>query len=154
VLFVILVIFVVFREIVPSLAVIGAATFDVLAALAAMAVLGIPLSLASIPALLMLVGYSVDTDIMLTTKVLKRRDADPRTRAQDSLLTGLTMTGTTLVAVAFMTVLSFYAQIFVVFDLAVVLFFGLIGDLISTWFMNAPVLLWYAEKKAKRRPVK
>ncbi len=142
-----IVIFLFFRQIVPSIAVMLAAFFDVLAALAGMALFNIPLSLASIPALLLLIGYSIDTDIMLTTKILKRRDADLFERANDSLLTGLTMTGTTLIAVTLMAVLSFMGSLFVIYEIAAVILFGLIGDLISTWFMNAPILLWFAQKK-------
>ena len=38
-----------------------------------MSLLGIPLSLASVGALLMLIGYSVDTDILLTTQGSKKK---------------------------------------------------------------------------------
>lgn len=146
---VIVVIFLFFREVVPSIAIILAAGFDILAAGSAMAVFGIPLSLASIPTLLMLVGYSIDTDILLTTRVLKRRDDTPRERTRDSMKTGLTMTITTISTVIVLLVFSYFSQIQVTFDIAFVLLFGLIGDIVSTWFMNAPILLWYAERKQR-----
>ena len=38
----------------------------------------------------------------------------------------------------------------IIFNISSVLLFGLIGDLISTWFMNAPLLMWYMERKSKR----
>ena len=145
-----IVIFIFFREFVPSVAIIMAAIIDILAALGGMSLFGIPLSLSTIPALLMLVGYSIDTDILLTTRLLKKRGETPAIRALDSMKTGLTMTSTTLVAVLVMLVLSYYAQITIIFEISAVLFFGLIGDVISTWFMNAPILLWYAERKKKR----
>ena len=148
---VMLVIFIFFREIIPSFAVIAAAVFDVAGALALMALFGIQLSLYSIPALLMLVGYSVDTDIMLTTRLLKRKDGSPSERTYTSMKTGLTMTLTTIAAVSVMLVLSYVNQISVIFEIAAVLLFGLIADLISTWFMNAPVLLWYVERIKKKR---
>lgn len=146
---IVIIIFLFFREIVPSLAVIEAALFDIGTALALMAVFQIPLSLSTIPALLMLVGYSIDTDILLTTRILKRRDKTPSERAAESMITGLTMTGTTIAAVTVMLVFSYFTQIVVMFEISVVLLFGLIGDLISTWFLNAPILLWYVEKKKK-----
>ncbi len=144
---VIIVIFIFFREIIPSLAVIGAAVFDIAGALALMAIFGIPLSLASIPALLMLIGYSVDTDIMLTTRLLKRKEGTARERTVESMKTGLTMTFTTIAALTSMIILAYLGQIFIIFQIAAVLLFGLFADLISTWFMNAPVLLWYVESK-------
>jgi len=148
---IIIVIFLFFREIVPSIAIVAAAVFDIAGSLALMAVFQIPISLATIPALLMLIGYSVDTDVMLTTRVLKRREKTPVERANDSMITGLTMTMTTLAALTAMLVLSYFVQIQVVFEISAVLFFGLLADLISTWFMNGPVLISYAEKKEAKR---
>ncbi len=147
---VVIVIFIFFRKVVPSLAVIASAFLDVVGALGLMAVFGIPLTLSSIPALLMLVGYSVDTDVMLTTKILRRREQSPAARAYDALITGLTMNATTIAALLVMLSLSFLGQMQVVFEIAAVLLFGLIIDLSSTWFMNAPVLLWYIERQGRK----
>lgn len=144
---VVLVVFLFFREFIPSLAVISAAVFDIAAALALMAVFGLPLSLATISALLMLVGYSVDTDIMLTTRLLKRKEHTPRERTVDAMKTGLTMTFTTLAAVSVMFALSYLTQMVVIFEISGVMLFGLLADVVSTWLMNAPVLLWYVERK-------
>jgi len=142
-----IVIFIFFREIVPTIAIIAAASFDILGGIGLMSFFGIPLSLVSIPALLMLVGYSVDTDILLTTRVLKRKGKTPADRAGESMKTGLTMTSTTFVALLSMLIISYFTQISVIFEITAVLLFGLAADTISTWFMNAPLLLWYAEKK-------
>ena len=147
---IIIVIFAFFREFIPSLAVIAAALFDMLGALAGMSLFGVPLSIAAIPALLMLIGYSVDTDIMLTTRLLKRREGSPVERTIDSMKTGLTMTLTTLAAITVMMGLAYFNQLIIVFEISAVIFFGLIADLVSTWLMNAPVLLWFAERKAKK----
>ncbi len=144
---ILLVVFVFFRKIVPSLAIILSAAFDILAGLAGMSLLGIPLSLASIPALLMLVGYSIDTDIMLTHRLLNRRGGKASERATESMKTGLTMTGTTLAALVGMVILSNLYGIEVIYHISSVLFIGLIGDLIATWFMNAPILLIYLGEK-------
>jgi len=149
---IVLVIFIFFREIIPSMAVIAAAVFDGAFALALMAVFDINLSISTIPALLMLVGYSVDTDIMLTTRLLMRKEGTAADRTVGAMKTGLTMTFTTLAALTAMLVLSYLTQIVVIFEIAAVILFGLLGDLISTWFMNAPVLLWYVQKKKERFP--
>ncbi len=147
---IIAVIFLFFRKIIPSLAVIAAAVFDVSGALALMTVFGIPLSLSSIPALLMLVGYSVDTDIMLTTRILHRKEKTPASRAADAMATGLTMTGTTIAALLSMLVIAYLTQIFVIFEIAAVILFGLLADIVSTWLMNAEILLWYAQRKEQK----
>ena len=61
-----LVIFVLFKSFIPSIAVIFAAFADIVMPLALIDFLGMRLSAAGIAAFLMLVGYSVDTDILLT----------------------------------------------------------------------------------------
>ncbi|MDP6670679.1 MAG: hypothetical protein QGI60_02585 [archaeon] len=144
-----IVIFIFFRQIVPSAAVIASSALDIIGALGLMALFQIPLTLSSIPALLMLIGYSVDADVMLTTKLLKRMEQSKDQRVYDSLITGLTMNFTTIAALSAMLILSFTSQMLVVFEISAVLLFGLLIDLSSTWFMNAPVLLWYIERRER-----
>lgn len=144
---VIIVVFFFFREFVPSVAIILCGILDVLFAMASMAVLSIPLSLSSIPALLMLLGYSIDTDILLTTRLVNRKEGTARERAQGAMGTGLTMTGTTLAALIVMMIPSYFYQITVIFEITAVLFFGLLADVCFTWLMNAPIILSYVESK-------
>ncbi|MDO8538664.1 MAG: protein translocase subunit SecF, partial [archaeon] len=144
---IIIVVFVFFRELVPSLAIIAAAIFDILCALGLMAWFGVNLSLATIPAVLSLVGYSIGTDILLTTRLLKRKEKTSSERTMDAFKTGITMTITTLVAVIVLLGFAYFYQMLIVFEISIVLLFGLIGDVISTWMMNAPILLMYLEKK-------
>lgn len=148
-----IVVFLFFREFIPTIAIVEAAIFDVLAALAFMAILNVPLSLATIPGLLMLIGYSIDTDILLTTRVLRKKEGTDRERAMDSLFTGMTMTITGLVGVTVMMLLSFTTGITLIYELGVVLVGGMLGDIIATWFTNGPILLWYAERKKKAKGV-
>ena len=67
-----LVVFIYFRTLVPSLAVILAAFSDIVVTLAIFNLTGEKLSTAGVAAFLMLIGYSVDTDILLNTRVLKK----------------------------------------------------------------------------------
>lgn len=140
-------IFIAFRKLIPTLAIIISLIFDILAGLTGMALLGIPLSIITIPTLLMLIGYSVDTDIMLTARLLKNKTGTNGERATTSMKTGLTMTITTLAALSSMVLFSYFFQIDVIFNIAIILLFGLLGDIVATWFMNAPILLWFLEAK-------
>ncbi len=142
------VIFFAFRDPIPSLAVILAGTCDALIALGGMSVFGILLEPASLVALLMLIGYSVDSDILLTTRVLRRRTGTVDDRINNAMKTGLTMTGTTIVVmVVIIFVSTTLFQIEILANIASVLLIGLIGDLTTTWFMNAGILKWYIEEK-------
>jgi preprotein translocase subunit SecF len=142
-------VFICFRKPIPCLAVILSGILDVLGGVLGMAIVGVPLSLVTIPALLMLVGYSIDTDVMLTAKLLKQQGGSVKEKTKSALKTGLTMTITTLAAVIVMLIISYIWSIPVLFDMSVVLTFGLIVDIISTWLMNAPILLWYVESIKK-----
>lgn len=139
------VVFLIFKKIIPSVAVVQAAFFDVVVTLAITNLLGIKVSTAGIAAFLMLIGYSVDTDILLTTKVLKRRESPLNQRLRASFRTGITMTLTSITAVfiAYLVVIStVLKQVFLILTL------GLIIDLFSTWLTNISLIKWYCEKKA------
>ena len=66
-----IVVFITFRKLIPSLAVIFSAILDLVGTLAIISLLDFKLSTAGIAAFLMVVGYSIDTDILLTTRLLK-----------------------------------------------------------------------------------
>lgn len=143
-----LVIFFAFRDFIPSIAVMLAATFDAIIALGGMSIFGISLEPASLVAILMLIGYSVDTDVLLTARVLKKKTVGVNERIDSAMKTGLTMTGITI-AVMLVTVIisSSIIQISILFSIASVLLMGSTADLITTWFMNAGILKWYLEEK-------
>ncbi len=138
-----IVVYVVFRIPIPSLAVVLSAIFDIVEALGLMTLFGVRLSLATVAALLMLIGYSVDTDILLTSRLLKRKEVLEE-RLLGAMKTGLTMSATTLCA---LSALYIFSTSDVLDDMALVLIFGLAGDLLNTWLFNAGMLRGYLSKK-------
>lgn len=140
-------VFIIFRNLVPSLAVIFAALSDIIIALGGMSLFGIPLSLASVGALLLLIGYSVDTDILLTTRVLKRREGTITERALGAMKTGLTMGAAAIGAMAalFIVTVFFIPSAGTLANIAAVLIIGLVADILATWLMNLGILRWYME---------
>jgi preprotein translocase subunit SecF len=138
-----IVVFILFRKLVPSFAVIFAAVSDILVTLGLMQLFSIPLGLTSLAGLLMLIGYSVDTDILLTTRFLK--GSEPiKERFSGALKTGLTMS---LTSIGALTILWFSGISPVISNIALVLVIGLSVDIINTWLMNAGLLRWYVERK-------
>ena len=131
---------------IPSIAVIFSAFADIFMTLSVVNLLGIRLSSAGIVAFLMLIGYSVDTDIMLTTRVLKRRhEGELNKRILESLKTGLTMTLTSISAilVALIITRTFSETLQQIFTILII---GLIFDIINTWVTNTSIIKWYIEK--------
>ena len=138
-----IVVFIVFKNFVPSVAVVISALSDIVITAALMDVVGITLTLGTTAALLMLIGYSVDSDILLTTRVLKRKGKFVE-KMQGAFRTGFTMTSTTISAVALMFIVSWIGQIDVIRDISAVLLIGLFVDLMNTWMLNAGILTAYA----------
>ncbi|MFB6218926.1 MAG: protein translocase subunit SecF, partial [Halobacteriaceae archaeon] len=83
--------FVLFRTFVPSIAIVASAASDIVIPLALMNVFNIKLSLGTVAALLMLIGYSVDSDILLNDYVL-RRSGGFYESVHTAMRTGVTMT--------------------------------------------------------------
>ena len=146
-LFMSITVFIIFRNLVPSIAVILAALCDIIIAIGGMSLFGIPLSLASVGALLMLIGYSVDTDILLTTRVLKRREGTVIERAKDAMGTGFTMAAAAIgsMVALYLVVLFLMPNAEVLDQIAAVLIIGLVADVLATWLMNLGILRWYLE---------
>lgn len=145
-----LVIFISFRDLIPSLAVIFAASADILFAVAAMSVLRIPLTPGSLSALLMLIGYSVDTDIVLSSRVLKQKKGSIKDRIWSSTKTGVTMSAG---GIAGFTILYAVSMLLVgpstLSVLSSVMVIGLLADMPFTWFGNAIILKKYVEGEIK-----
>ena len=155
-LFMAITVFIVFREPVPSVAIILAALCDILIALGGMSILKIPLSIASVGALLMLIGYSVDTDILLTTRLLKRREGTVEQRAKNAMYTGLTMSFAAIAAMAILYIVTIIImpEATTLSNISAVLVIGLIGDILSTWLMNLGILKTYIDWRQSKKQEK
>ncbi|MCK9568355.1 hypothetical protein M0R72_05395 [Candidatus Pacearchaeota archaeon] len=145
-----IVVFIQFKSIVPSLAVIFSAFADILMSLVLLDILEIRISSAGIVALVMLIGYSVDTDILLTNKVLNRTGDSLNKRIFSSFGTGITMTLTSFFAVIIADLIvgqfsSILHQIFLIMAI------GLSFDIINTWLTNVSIIKWYALSKQKKK---
>ena len=155
-LFMAITVFVVFREPVPSVAIILAALCDILIALGGMSIFKIPLSIASVGALLMLIGYSVDTDILLTTRLLKRREGTVEERAKNAMYTGLTMSFAAIAAMGILYIVTILVmpEATTLSNISAVLVIGLIGDILSTWLMNLGILKTYIDWRQSKKQEK
>lgn len=142
-----LVVFIYFRTFVPSIAVILAAFSDMVVALAAINLLDIKIGTAGIAAFLMLIGYSVDTDILLTVRVLKRKEGSVMDRIISSMKTGMTMTITAIISTIVALAVT---QSEVISQIMLILLIGLIADIFNTWIQNVGLLRLYVERKAKK----
>jgi len=141
-----IVIFYAFKNFTPSVAVVFAAAGDIIIAAAGMTVLGVPLTLGSLAALLMLIGYSVDTDIVLSTRVLRMNRGSVQSRMWSSAKTGITMSSG---GIAGFTLLYIVSTSIVgpseLSNIAAVMVIGLVADIPLTWLGNTAILKKYVE---------
>jgi len=135
-------VFLMFRTFVPSIAVVLSAFSDIMIPVALMNLFGIQLSLGTVAALLMLIGYSVDSDILLNNHVLRRRGGFYESTYR-AMRTGVTMTLTSITAMVVMTAVATLFGIPLLPDIGLILVFGLTADLMNTYLMNVSLLRYY-----------
>ncbi|WNY25940.1 protein translocase subunit SecF [Methanolapillus millepedarum] len=145
-----IVIVLMFRKLIPAGTVILAAVSDIIVPIAFMDIFGIELTLGTVAALLMLIGYSVDSDILLTNKVLKR-SGNMNDKISSAMRTGLLMTSTTAAAFLVMYLVSTYLHYIVpsvppiplLSQISLIVLVGLVIDIFNTWFLNVGILRHY-----------
>ncbi len=135
-------VFLMFRTFIPSVAVVASAFSDLVIPLALMRLFGIQLSLGTVAALLMLIGYSVDSDLLLNNHVIRRR-GDFYTATFRAMRTGVTMTITSIAAMVVMAVVASVLGIPLLPEIGIVLVFGLTADLMNTYMLNVSLLRYY-----------
>lgn len=139
-----IVVAVTFRTFIPSLAVILAAVTDIITTLAVISLLNLQISAGGITAFLLIIGYSIDTDVLLTTKLIKRKIGTMYERFAQSVKTGLTMTVTSIAAVF---VGYLFSAASVLKEIFLIIFIALIIDIITTYIGNGSILIWYIRNK-------
>ncbi len=139
-----LIVFISFRTFIPSIAVISAATIDLVVTLTIASILGMKLSAPGITAFLLIIGYSIDTDVLLTTRMIKRSDSTLLKRMMSGIKTGLTMSFATIIA---MTVALIFTVNPVLQEIFSIILIAIIIDIIATYLGNGPMLIWYAKKR-------
>ena len=136
-----------FRTLIPSIAVIIAGFSDIVVSIAVINIMGMKIGTAGIAAFLMLIGYSVDTDILLTIRVLKRKEGTVMDRIHGSIRTGMTMTYAAMVSVV---VALLVTNSEVIKQIMIILLVGLFADILNTWIQNVGLLRLYIERKQKK----
>ena len=134
--------FALFRTFVPSVAIVVSAFSDIVIPLAFMNLANIDLTLGTVAALLMLIGYSVDSDILLNNHVL-RRSGGFYESVHRATRTGITMTVTAMTAMAVMAITAWFFGIGLLTNIGLILFVGLAADLMNTYLLNFSLLRWY-----------
>ncbi len=135
-----------FRNPIVAVTIILDGLLNVFEALAFMTKLGIKLAPHTIAALLMLMGWSVDGEVLFDTTIFREEEGDPRKRALKAMRTDMVMS-----ACIFATLLALYfvSSAQMVKEIAMVLILGTVADIVNTWFQSLGMSLWYLESKGE-----
>lgn len=126
------------------LSVIG---LDFLGILGGMTILGIPLSLSSMAGILLIFGYAVNTNILLSTNVLRRKSGDARVRASRAMNTGIKMSTTSATA---LLILNLFTTAPELQQISAVIVIGILVDMVNTWLFNSGILLRHKAQKGEK----
>ena len=137
-------IFFVYKNPLPSFSMVFAVAGDILAALAITSLFGVEIGFAGFVSLLMFIAYAVDTNIVLTSSVLKIKKEEFKQEYKNALKTGLTMTSSVILTMAVVLILSTSKLLT---NIASVLLVGFAADIIFTWIFNAGLLQYYIERR-------
>lgn len=120
---------------------------DFLGIIGGMAILGIPLGLASMAGILLLFGYAVNTNILLSTNVLKRKGGTARERAGRAMSTGIKMSSTSAGA---MIILNLATSAPALEQISAVIAIGILVDMLNTWLLNSGLILRHQTGKEEK----
>ncbi|MEM2121095.1 MAG: hypothetical protein QXU20_00340 [Candidatus Woesearchaeota archaeon] len=137
-----------FRNLAPSSYIVFCAFLDITETLSIVSLLNMKLSSAGIAAFLMLIGYSVDTDILLTSRTLKSKFEEVDEKILDAMKTGIIMTLTTIGA---LLVGYFLSTATVIKEIMIILMIGLSLDVFNTWVGNTSFLKLYIARREKQK---
>ena len=143
-----LVIYFYFRNWLSAASIVLSTVSDVIGVIALMNILGIKLGIASIGAILMLIGYSSDSDVLLATKIIREKDQPLKVRMKQALKTELTMD---FAAIAVFSTMAFVSNNSIIKEIGIVLLFGIFFDFFNTWIQNASVQRWFVYERGKKQ---
>jgi len=137
-----------FKNIIPAISIVVSTVSDLIGVIAVFNLFSIKIGVITIGALLMIMGYSTDSDILLSTNILKKKEGSQKERMLSAFKTELTMNSTALITFIIMFLLS---SVDAIKQISLVLIVGMFFDIINTWLMNASLQRIYLEYKEKRR---
>ncbi len=135
-----------FKSLYATFAALLSAFLDIFITMGIMDLLNVRLTAGGIAAYLMLIGYSVDTSILLSTKLLKEESKDVNIALFGAMKTGFTMSAAGIAATGISFLLTNNVTLK---QIMLILIVGLVIDLITTWIGNVPLLRFYLEKNVK-----
>ncbi|RLE48233.1 MAG: hypothetical protein DRJ31_07635 [Candidatus Methanomethylicota archaeon] len=135
-------VFLIYRSTVPSFAIVLTSIANIITTIALANFVGLKISFPGFAALLMVLSYTVDTNIVLTTKCLRGGKKNFEKTYKAAVSTAFKII---IAVVAAMSIMLIIPTSRVIVDIAAILIIGLLNDLVYTWILNASILEIYIE---------
>ncbi|PIV89736.1 MAG: hypothetical protein COW47_01165 [Candidatus Huberarchaeum crystalense] len=133
-----------FRSVVPSVMAVSCVLIDVIETFIIASFLGVEINTSTIIAFMFVFGYSINTDVLLTTKLMKMREGTIFASIKSAAKIGLTMQITSWCAFLAIQLVSTND---IARTIALIMNIAIAFDIINTWIINTGILRWYLEKK-------
>jgi preprotein translocase subunit SecF len=137
-----------FKEIIPAFTISISTLADIIGILSVFNLFGAKAGVVTIGALLMIMGYSTDSDILLAANIFIKKEGNLKDKLFSVLKTELTMTSTALITFIVMFLLS---SVDAIKQISLVLIIGMFFNLLNTWLGTASLQRLYQDFKERRR---
>jgi preprotein translocase subunit SecF len=137
-----------FKEIIPAFTISISTLADIIGILSVFNLLGVKVGVVTIGALLMIMGYSTDSDILLAANIFIKKEGNLKDKLFSALKTELTMNSTALITFVVMFLLS---SVDAIKQISLVLIVGMFFDLFNTWLGSASIQRIYREFKERKK---
>ncbi len=134
----------IFKRRVAPMVILLVLGFDILGVFGYIALLRASFGLPAVVGIAVLIGYVVNTNMLLVWRVLKRVGGEPKEQISGALNTGLLMNLMMIVLLLSLNVLTSAYELNV---LTAVLVFGIAINVINMWFIGAGILLRHVERR-------
>lgn len=127
----------IYRKLIIAITIILSSIADIIYIIGATTLLNIPISFAGFTSLLLVIAYTIDTNILLSTKILSEKLEEFYSVYKKTLITGATVSSGLILS---MIIVLLFSNSKLLNNIAIILLIGQIAELINTYLLNAGLI--------------
>jgi len=127
----------IYRKLIIAITIILSSIADIIYIVGATTLLNIPISFAGFTSLLLVIAYTIDTNILLSTKILSEKLEEFYSVYKKTLITGATVSSGLILS---MIIVLLFSNSKLLNNIAIILLIGQIAELINTYLLNAGLI--------------
>lgn len=127
----------IYRKLIIAITIILSSIADIIYVIGVTTLLNIPISFAGFTSLLLVIAYTIDTNILLSTKILSEKLEEFYSVYKKTLITGATVSSGLILS---MIIVLLFSNSKLLNNIAIILLIGQIAELINTYLLNAGLI--------------